>query len=550
MTLSYPAVGRSGMVATSQPLATLAGINMLQSGGNAVDAAIACNLVLAVTEPHMCGPGGDLFALVWDPVQATLQGINASGRSPKALTLEALNRKLGGASVIPGRGPLSLTAPGAVAGWQRLHERYGRKPWASLFTAAIEIAREGFAVGAITALWWQRAVQDIRQDKSLAATRAQFAKIFTVNGSAPTGGTGFRNPGLARLFECLRDAGRAGFYAGDVARALIAAQSGVGGQLALSDLAAVEAEWVTPLATHYRGCDVHVIPPNSQGLSVLQMLNILAHFPVASMAPDDPAWWHLFLEAKKLVFADRARYYADPAASKVPIAALLDPSYAAARAALIDLNHARADQTPGAVNVPASDTTYLTVADRDGCMVSLIQSLFVPFGSSLVVPEFGFALQSRGSGFALDPHHANCYAPGKRPFHTLMPGFVTRDGAPYFSFGAVGGDMQPQAQVQLLANLLDFGCNVQHAGDLPRIRHVGGANPNGSSDSPLGIAHYETTLPVRVVAELSRRGHQLQRIADPINGFVGGYQGIMRDPVGGAYWGASESRLDGCALGI
>ena len=542
------AVGRRGMVATSQPLATLAGRDMLRAGGSAVDAALAANAVLAVTEPQMCGPGGDLFALVWDPLQRELVGLNASGRSPAALSLAGLREGLQGRAQIPTRGRWTPTTPGAVAGWAALHQRFGRLPWAQLFAPAIEIAKDGFAVGARTSLWWARAAQDIAHDPELTGALQGFKRTFLRDGRAPFAGQSMNNPGLARTFAAIAESGANGFYTGEVAAALARTVSAAGGHLTTADLAAARAAWVTPLHTDFRGFRVHVLPPNGQGLSVLQMLNILQEFPAQS-DPHSAAWWHRFLEAKKLVFADRARYYADPDFAAVPIVQLLAPAYTAARASLIDPARARADQTPGDVQVPASDTTYLTVADDTGQMVSLIQSLFVPFGSALVVPEFGFALQSRGSGFALEARHPNVYAPGKRPFHTIMPGFVTKAQTPYFSFGAIGGDMQPQAQVQILARVLEFGCDVQTAGVLPRMRHSGGLSPNGMQESPLGVACYESHLPGAVVAALVQRGHQLQLISDPVAGFVGGYQGIMRDPATGAYWGASDHRLDGCALG-
>jgi gamma-glutamyltranspeptidase / glutathione hydrolase len=545
---SSPSVGRRGMVATSQPLATTAGLDMLKRGGTAIDAAIAANAVLAVTEPHMCGPGGDLFALVWDPQSQTLCGMNASGRSPLHLSLADLHTKLGAQAVLPGRGPLTLTTPGAVAGWSALHARFGRAPWSSLFDSAIGVAKEGFAVGARTASWWGRAAQEISRDSTLALQRHAFAQVFLPQGEIPSAGALRRNPGLARTFEMIQRGDREAFYAGDVAAALLAAQAACGGALSATDLAETEAEWIAPITTDYHGAQVHVLPPNGQGLCALQMLNMLEEFSLSSMGPEDPAWWHLFLEAKKLAFADRAAYYADPRHAEIPQAQLLSKRYAHERAALIDPSRARADQTPGAVRVPASDTTYLTVADEAGCMVSLIQSLFVPFGSAIVVPEFGFALQSRGSGFSLAPTHPNCYAPGKRPFHTIMPGFVCRNGAPLFSFGAVGGDMQPQAHVQLLVNAVDFGYNVQAAGDLPRMRHVGGASPTGQRDDPLGVGHYEASFSPATIADLRRLGHRLEEITDPSAGFVGGYQGILRDSTG-AYWGASDRRFDGCALG-
>lgn len=546
--MGSPTVGRRGMIATSQPLATTAGLKILERGGSAVDAAIAANAVLAVTEPHMCGPGGDLFAMVWDPKQRKLHGINASGCSPLGLSLESLRIRLGAAPILPSRGPLTLTTPGVVAGWSQLHQRFGQASWPSLFEPAIEIAGDGFAVGQRTAQWWQRASQEVLAEHTSVSQRDAFAQVFLTNARAPQAGDTARNPRLARLFEALQG-GVEGFYHGEVAAALIAAQAHVGGSLTHTDLARAAAEWITPLTANYRGHDVSVLPPNGQGLCALQMLNMLEPFEIPAMAPDDPRWWHLFLETKKLAFADRAAYYADPKWADVPQAQLLSKGYARERAALIDPQRARADQTPGSIRVPAADTTYLSVADAAGCMVSLIQSLFVTFGSGVVVPEFGFALQSRGSGFALNPAHPNCYVPGKRPFHTIMPGFVCRDGAPYFSFGAVGGDMQPQAQVQLLANVLDFKYNPQAASDLPRLRHVGGASPNGVVEDPLGVAHYESRFAASTIAELVRRGHVLREIDDPVSGFVGGYQGIMRDPKSGAYWGGSDRRLDGCALG-
>jgi len=412
------------------------------------------------------------------------------------------------------------------------------------------VAREGFAVGARTSLWWARAAHEIAADPALNGSLRGFNATFLSDGKPPGAGRGMRNPGMARLFERIAAAGGDGFYTGEVAAALERTVRTCGGQLTTTDLAAARAEWVEPLRVDYRGYRVHALPPNGQGLSVLQLLNLLGQFPESAAGPADPQWWHLFLEAKKLVFADRAHYYADPSAARVPVAALLASEYAAQRAARINLRRARADQTPGNIEVPASDTTYLTVADDTGMLVSLIQSLFVPFGSGLVVPEFGFALQSRGSGFALRAGHPNVYAAGKRPFHTIMPGFVTQADAPFLAFGAIGGDMQPQAQVQILARILDNGCDVAAGGALPRVRHLGGAGPNGAQDSPMGIACYEPQLPGRIVAELVRRGHVLQSIADPIAGFVGGYQGIMRDPATGAYWGASDPRLDGCALGL
>ncbi len=544
-----PKVGRHGMIATSQPLATTTGLSILKSGGSAVDAAIAANAVLSITEPHMCGPGGDLFAMVWDHEAQQLHGINGSGASPQALSRTVLIDGLRGRASIPQRGRWTLTTPGAVAAWAALHARFGRLPWRALFAPAIDIARDGFAVGVRTSLWWQRAAREIARDPELTGRSAPFDHVFMQHGAAPEAGELRRNLGLARLYEALADRGAEEFYRGEVARDLLRELAALDAYLSAADLAAHETRWVTPIDTRYRGHRVHVLPPNGQGLCALQMLNLLETQPPQAHGPHSAQWWHLFLEAKKLAFADRAQYYADPDFAAVPVSELLSPAYTARRASLLDPYRARADQTPGRVSVPAGDTTYLTVADAHGQMVSLIQSLFVPFGSALVAPTYGMALQSRATGFALAADHPNVYAPGKRPFHTIMPGFVTRDGAPVFSFGAIGGDMQPQAQVQILARVLEFGCDIATAGALPRMRHVGGNNPNGIAEPPLGVVHYEPSMPEAIVSELLGRGHELVMTQEPIGGFVGGYQGIWRDHARGCYFGASDHRLDGCALG-
>lgn len=543
-----PAIGRRGMVATSQPLATQAGLALLRAGGTAVDAAIGANAVLAVTEPHMCGPGGDLFAMVWDPHTRELRGLNGSGRSPRGQSLAAL-RGLAGGPCLPARGPLTVTTPAAVAAWAALHSRHGRLPWRTLFADAIAIARDGFAVGVRTSASWTHAAREIVADTALAPHLDGFRQVFLGVAGPPAPGATRANPGLARLFSAIAADGPAGFYGGEVAAALLRTVTAAGGRFAAADLDDARADWVVPLATDFRGARVHVLPPNGQGLCVLQMLDMLSALPWATESPDPSAWWHAFLEVKKLAFADRARYYADPDAARVPVSALLSRAYAERRAAAVDPALASGDHTPGDVAVPAGDTTYLAVADAEGGMVSLIQSLFVPFGSALVVPEFGFALQSRGSGFSLQDGHPNVYAPAKRPFHTIMPGFVTRDGEAWLSFGAIGGDMQPQAQVQILHALLDLGCDVREAGARARVRHYGGASPNGAVVPGAGTVQYEAELSEAVTAGLRRRGHTLMPIGDPVAGFAGGYQGIMRMPDILAWWGASDPRLDGCALG-
>lgn len=538
-----PASGRHGMVATSQPAATEAGLAVLREGGNALDAAIAANAVLAVTEPHMCGPGGDLFAMVWDPAGRRLHGVNASGRSAAARDLETLRAVLGAAPTMPARGPHCVTAPGAVDGWALLHARFGRREWRALFEPAIALARGGFRVEPVSARWWRRAAGEARA--SLGATAAEFLATFAPAGDGPAAGDFLRNPALADSLETIAREGRRGFYEGALGARLAECVTAAGGALAAADLRVPHAEWVTPLTTRYRGCEVCALPPNGQGASVLQMLNILEGMALPGPASVD--WWHAFIEAKKLAFADRARWYADPAFAAAPLATLISKDYAAARRALIDPARAGAGYTHG--SVPGGDTTYLATADADGMLVSLIQSIFNPFGSALVAPGTGFALQSRGAGFSLAAGHPNAYAPGKRPFHTIMPGFVLRDGRPWLAFGVVGADMQPQGQVQILVNLLDFGCDVASAAALPRLRHAGGPQPNGLDDPGSGIVHAEPALPAAVIAGLRARGHVVTPIDDPIGNFVGGYQGILCDHAAGRYLGGSEPRFDGCARG-
>ncbi len=544
--IGTPVSARRGMVATSQPAATDAGLDVLRRGGNALDAALAANAVLAVTEPHMCGPGGDLFALVWDPATRRLHGVNASGRSPAGRSLSTLREALGGAATIPTRGPHCVTVPGAVDGWSLLHERFGRLAWGALFEPAIALARAGFPVGAVTAQWWQRAVGEVRAAPQIAGLDDEFLACFAPDGVGPAAGSVRRNPALADTFDLLAREGRAGFYEGDFAQRIVDTVARAGGTLSRDDLRPRHADWVRPLSTTYRGVEVCALPPNGQGASVLQMLNILEGFTLPG--PDSVDWWHLFIEAKKLAFTDRARYYADPAFAQAPLALLLDKDYAAARRGLIEPKRARGDYVHG--GVPDSDTTYLATADADGMLVSLIQSIFNPFGSALVVPGGGFALQSRGAGFALDPAHPNVYQPGKRPFHTIMPGFALKEGRPWLAFGAVGADMQPQAQVQILANLVDFGCDVASAASLPRLRHAGGPQPNGVHEAGSGVVHVEPGMPAQVVDGLRARGHDVVPIDDPIGNFVGGYQGILCDPAAGLYHGGSEPRFDGCAKGF
>ena len=539
------AQSRHGMVASSQLDASRAGLDILAEGGSAVDAALAMNAMLALTEPYMCGPGGDFFAMIWAPSAGRLQGLNASGRAVGGRSLAALREALGEVSVMPMRGPHCVTVPGAVDGWCALHARYGRLPLARVFAPAIAAAREGYTLRPATARGWALAVQEIAADPHAAPHLAAFHALFAPDGVAPTAGTVLRNPALAETFELIAQDGRAGFYEGAMAEALRRCLTQAGGCLGAADLQAARADWVTPLMTTYRDHEVHALPPNGQGAAVLQILNLLQQAP-APTGPDDAAWWHWFIEAKKLAFADRARHYADPAFATVPVAELIAPAYAAQRARLIDPQRAAADFPPGLL--PGTDTTCFAAADGDGMVVSAIQSIFNAFGSSLVVPEGGFALHSRGAGFNLDAAHPNVYAPGKRPFHTIIPGFVTRAGRPRFAFGVIGADMQPQGQVQVLSRVLDFGCDAQTAGALPRLRHVGGANPNGERQE--NVLWFEPAVSHTVLNGLAARGHDLRAIAPAQGNFTGGYQGILCDFPRARFEGGSDPRFDGAALGL
>jgi len=544
-----PGYGRKGMVATSQTLATQTGLAVLQRGGSAVDAAIAANAVLSLAEPHMCGPGGDLFAIVWDPAQQSLHGLNASGRAPRELSYATLRDTVGAAGVIPGRGPLAVTSPGAVDGWCTLHERFGRLDLDDVFAPVINYARNGVPIGSRTADMWAAAAAGILGDPQLDGFTASFADTFVREGRAPVAGETHVNPGLADTYALIAQRGRDGFYNGRFAEQLSACVRAAGGFLGTDDLAATRCDWVEPITTNYRGYDVFELPPNGQGMTVLQILNILETYSTDELYRDPSNYWHAFIEAKKLAFEDRARYYADPAAAEVPVATLAGKAYAAERRRLIDDASAGANYTHGDVAIRSGDTTYLCVADSSGMMVSLIQSIFSPFGAGLVPPGCGFALQCRGAGFTLDPARPNVYAPGKRPFHTIIPGFVMRDGRPWLSFGVMGADMQPQGQVQVLANMIDRGMDPQAAGDAPRLRHVGGAQPNGERLDGLGVVQYEAGIAPATIDALARRGHRLEVIEDWITGFTGGYQAIRYDAEQQVYVGGSEPRLDGCVLG-
>jgi gamma-glutamyltranspeptidase/glutathione hydrolase len=527
------------MVATSQPLATEIGVATLRRGGSAVDAAIAANAALGLTEPTSCGIGGDLFAIVWDAANERLHGLNASGRSPLSLTREhfaALGHRL-----IPQYGPLSISVPGAVDGWSELHARFGRLPFHGLLAPSIHYAREGFPVTEVIGAAWAAGAQALHDAPG-------FASVFMPNGRAPAVGESFANPGLARAYELIASEGRAAFYAGEIAAAIEECVRGNGGYLGREDLGAHRCNWVEPVSTTYRGWRIFELPPNGQGIAVLQMLNILEGFDLGAMTWGSSEHLHLIIEAKKLAFEDRAKFYADTEFAAVPVERLIAKDYAAARRALIDPQRAASARTHGDPSAGAGDTVYLATADADGNMVSLIQSNYMGFGSGVTVAPFGFGLQNRGSQFALDAYHANAYVPGKRPFHTIIPAFAMQHGEALLAFGVMGAAMQPQGHVQVLTNLIDFGMGLQGAGDAPRVRHDGSTEPTGAAQlAHGGTVHLEPGFGARAIEGLRARGHRIE----PIDGRApfGGYQAIRRDLKSGVYFGASESRKDGHAAG-
>ncbi|HEX3600447.1 MAG TPA: gamma-glutamyltransferase [Lacipirellulaceae bacterium] len=532
-----PAVGRHGMAATSQPLATMAAIEILKAGGNAVDAAIAANAVLAVTEPMSCGPGGDLFAIVWDANTQKLYGLNASGRSPLGLKLEEFkNRDL---KFIPIKGPLAISVPGCVDGWAELHKRFGKLPLERILEPAIRHARDGFAVTEVIAHAWNASAAVDRKYPG-------FADVYLPTGHAPQHGETFRNPALAATLEAIAHGGRDAFYHGDIAAAIEDFMRANGGFIRREDLAAQHADWVEPVSAEYRGYDIWELPPNGQGIAVLEMLQLLKGYDLHRAGFGSADHLHYLIEAKKLAYEDRARFYADPKFYNVPITELISAAYADKRRPLIDAAHAATDPAPGNPALRAGDTIYLTTADKDQNMVSLIQSNYLGFGSGLCAPKLGFCFQNRGALFDLTPGRPNSYAPGKRPFHTIIPAFVTKDDKPVMSFGVMGGDFQPQGQVQILMNLFDFGMGLQEAGDAPRIRHDGSSSPTGQTAEPNGgEVVLESGFDAKTIDELKRRGHHIAKTS----GEFGGYQAIWYDAEKDVYFGATESRKDGVALG-
>jgi gamma-glutamyltranspeptidase/glutathione hydrolase len=531
-------VAEHGMVATSEPLAARVGVEVLKRGGHAVDAAIATNAMLGVVEPMSCGLGGDLFAIVWDAEIGKLVGFNGSGRAPRTMTRDLFASQ--GLDRIPDRGPLSWSVPGCVDGWYALHERFGRLPIADLLAPAIAAAESGFPVAPVIARMWEASETMLSDDPGAAAT-------FLVNGRTPTAAETLRNPDLATSLRALCDGGRDAFYCGSIADRIVACAASVGGLIAEEDLAMHVSTWDDPVSVRYREHDVWELPPNGQGIAALQMLGILEGFALSGMTRGGAELLHLQIEAKKLAYEDRARFYADPAFADVPVDGLISEAYARHRRAAIDPGHAADAVTHGDPRLAGGDTVYLTVVDEERNAVSFIQSIYQDFGSGIVPPGTGFALQNRGSLFHLDPDHPNALEPGKRPFHTIIPAFVSRDGRPVFSFGVMGGDMQPQGHVQILANRLDFGMDIQAAGDALRWRHVGSSTPTGRMRADGGLVLLESGFPRATIEGLRVRGHRVE--IRPVGPGFGGYQGIWIDEDSGVLRGGSESRKDGISVG-
>ncbi len=526
----------NGMAATSHPLATGVAIDILQAGGNAVDAAIAANAALGLMEPVGNGIGGDLYAIVWDADSKRLYGLNASGRAPAGLTIDLVRSR--GHERIPPFGPLPVSVPGCVDGWFELHERFGRLPMRAILKPAIDYANDGFPVTELIAKFWDLSVPRFREYPG-------FDETFTLGGRAPRKGEIFRNPRLAKTLGRIAEGGRDEFYKGDIARTVADYMQENGGVLSYKDMATHTSDWVEPVSTNYRGYDVHELPPNGQGIAALQILNILEGYDIAAMGFGSADYLHTLIEAKKLAYEDRARFYADTDFVDVPVDWLISKEYAAERRKLIDPKRAAERYAAGDAALEDGDTTYLTVADADGNMVSLIQSNYRGMGSGMVPGELGFMLQDRAELFSLDETHANALEPGKRPFHTIIPAFVTKDGEPLISFGVMGGGMQPQGHVQIIVNLVDFGMNLQEAGDAARMHHGGSSQPTGERMHDGGIVNLESGIGEAVRRDLAWRGHVIQHDV----GLYGGYQAIYRDPETGVYAGASESRKDGHAAG-
>ncbi|WP_411288715.1 gamma-glutamyltransferase family protein [Phenylobacterium sp.] len=532
--------GAHGAAATAHPLATVAALDILRAGGSAVDAAIAANAVLGYAEPIACGIGGDCFVLLWDPKTRQVIGLNGSGRSPRGLSLETVRGRARNGR-IPSYGAVSVSVPGAVDAWWSLHQRYGKLAWRDLFAPAIRHADEGAPVTQNVAYYLERSNRNFTAPGAGSEEVENFKSVWTRDGRTPREGEMFRNPGLGRTYKLIAEGGGRAFYEGEIAQTIERYFQRIGGWMTRADLAAHRSEWVKPESASYRGADVWALPPNSQGLATLQILNMMETFDIRAMGFQSAASIHHGVEAKRLAFEDRARFYADPAFYRAPIDWLISKDYARQRARLIRPDRIMTGVRPG--QAPSrGDTTYFTTADADGMMVSIIQSNYRGMGSGLMPDGLGFMFQDRGELFALTDGHPNVYAPGKRPFQTIIPGFATRGGEPWLAFGVMGGDMQPQGQAQIISNMVDFGLGLQEAGDSPRWHHEGGLEPTGEALDPIGVLNLETGVPRATQAALAAMGWKLA----PAPGGYGGYQAIERWP--GRYAAATEMRKDGVAL--
>ncbi len=527
-------IAQNGMAATSQPLCTQVALDILKSGGNAIDAAIAANACLGLMEPTGNGIGGDLFAIVWDPQTEKLYGLNASGRSPKKLTVDYFRENK--MTSIPSHGVLPISVPGCVDGWFELHQKFGSKEMTEILAPAIWYAENGFPVSELISYYMNRS--------SWLAKFPNFEDVFMKDGKMPQKGEIFKNPALGNTLQIIATEGREGFYEGKVAQTIAKHIQDEGGFLTVEDLASHESEWVEPVSTNYRGYDVWELPPNGQGIAALQILNIMENFDVASMGFGSSEYIHHFTEAKKLAFEDRAKYYADPDFNDIPVDWLISKKYAIERTQLIDPDRAASKLNAG--KLETGETIYLTTADKNGMMVSLIQSNYRGMGSGITPPGLGFVLQDRGELFALEDGHYNVLEPGKRPFHTIIPAFITKDGKPFMSFGLMGGAMQPQGHAQIVMNIVDFGMNIQEAGDAPRISHSGSSEPTGEQMTDSGWLSLESGIDYQAIRALMEKGHRVRYS----NGIYGGYQAIKWDAENKVYFGATESRKDGQAAGF
>ncbi|MBL8531947.1 MAG: gamma-glutamyltransferase family protein [Hyphomonadaceae bacterium] len=549
-----PVIAPHGAAATAHPLATQTAIDILRAGGSAIDAAIAANAMLGLVEPTGNGIGGDIFVIVWDPASQRLYGYNGSGRTPQGMSLAQMRREArrrGNPAAVPSFGAASVSVPGTVDGWFALHERFGRLPMAQLLAPTVQYAREGAPIPQTIAMYW--ANNRRRLETEYAAGRLQEVQNArdlyfcqencAPNRQMPDGHGLFANPDLANTLELIGREGRDAYYRGPVARTIDAYMRRIGGWLRYDDLARHQGEWVDPVCVPYRDVEVCELPPNSQGVVALQTLRILEGFNLREMGFLSIDSLHVQIEATRLAFADRAHFYGDPAFTHFDVRRLLTDEYTAERRAMISLTSAMPPPPHAELRLDG-DTTYLTTADSSGMMVSLIQSNYRGMGSGLVPDGLGFMLQDRAELFSLESGHPNVYAPGRRPFQTIIPAFALRDGQPWLSFGVMGGDMQPQGHVQIIVNLVDYGLDLQAAGDAARYRFYGGAEPTGEEPDGVGFVAMENGVPPAVRAELERRGHRIR----PADGSFGGYQAIMRHPTG-VYEAATEMRKDGSAGG-